>query len=133
VRRSPVALFDSGVGGLTVLKQVEAKLPFENFLYFADTARLPYGPKGKETICRYAYEIASFLTERDAKLIVIACNTASAHGAEFLRQTFSIPILDVIEPAVIEACCRTRNKKIAVFATRGTITSGIFQKKSRAI
>jgi len=94
-----IGIFDSGVGGLTVLKEVMKALPQEDTLYLGDTARVPYGTKSPETVTRYSMEIASFLVKRDIKLLIVACNTASAFSLEALKQHFDIPIVGVIEPA----------------------------------
>ncbi|MDO8644333.1 MAG: glutamate racemase [bacterium] len=122
----PIGLFDSGLGGLTVLKAVAERLPHESFLYLGDTARVPYGSKSVETVTRYSLENVSFLVEKGAKVVVVACNTASAYALEALRQKFSIPILGVIEPGVRGALGRTRNQRIGVIGTEGTIRSGAY-------
>lgn len=125
----PLGIFDSGVGGLTVLKRVLEKLPYEDIIYLGDTARLPYGDKSPQAITRFSLQNASFLTSHSIKLLVVACNTASAYAVEDLRERFSIPIIDVIEPAVKCAVEITQSKKIAVLGTRATINSKVYQNK----
>jgi glutamate racemase len=128
---SPIGLFDSGVGGLTIMKQLMRQLPNEQIVYFGDTARLPYGEKTPETIIRYAIENTVFLMDKKVKLLVVACNTASAHAMGKLRQLFNIPIVDIIEAAVNEAVSTTRNQHIAVLGTRGTIQSAVYENEIR--
>jgi len=128
-----IGVFDSGIGGLTVVKEIEAKLPEAGIIYFGDTARYPYGNKSKETIERYALEDARFLIERGAKIIVVACNTASALAIDKLRAEISSPLFEVITPAVEQAIKETSNKRVGVIGTRGTIKSGVYQKKINAI
>jgi glutamate racemase len=123
-----IGVFDSGVGGLTVLQQLMQVLPSERFIYFGDTARLPYGEKSRETIIRYSIENALFLIEKNIKMLVIACNTASAYALEKLQQMFNIPVIGVIEPGAECAVRSSRGKRIAVLGTKGTISSQIYQK-----
>lgn len=122
-----IGLFDSGVGGLTVMQEIARLLPRESLLYFGDTARVPYGNKSRETIIRYSIENAIFLLEKQIKLLVVACNTASAFALPKLRQIFNIPIVGVIEPGAQKAVSVTRNQRIAVLGTKGTIQSGAYQ------
>src|SRR5689334_10070170 len=121
-----IGMFDSGIGGMTVMQQMMKALPRESIIYFGDTARLPYGGKSKETIIHYSIQNAIFLLEKNVKLIVIACNTASAFALEKLRQVFNIPIIGVIEPGAQKAVAITRNQRIAVLGTKGTIQSGAY-------
>jgi glutamate racemase len=123
-----IGMFDSGIGGLTVMRQLVRVLPRERIVYFGDTARLPYGEKSRETIIRYSIENAIFLLERNIKLLVVACNTASAHAIEKLQQIFNIPIIGVIEPGAEKAVQVSRNGQIAVLGTKGTIHSQMYQK-----
>lgn len=123
----PIGIFDSGIGGLTVVKQVMQTLPKESIIYFGDTARVPYGGKSPETIIRYSKENMSFLLEHQVKVIVVACNTASAHAIQILREMVNIPVIEVIEPGVKKAVQVTRNQRIAVLGTKGTIDSGHYQ------
>jgi glutamate racemase len=123
-----IGIFDSGVGGLTVLKEVVKALPQEDIIYFGDTARFPYGTKSPDTIVRYSLEIASFLVKRDIKLLIVACNTASAVSLEALQAHLSIPIVGVIEPGALRAVYTTKNGKVGVIGTEGTIRSSAYTK-----
>jgi glutamate racemase len=123
-----VGIFDSGVGGLTVLKEIIKALPQEDTIYLGDTARVPYGTKSPETVTRYAREITAFLVSRDIKLLVVACNTASAVSLETLREEFSIPIIGVIEPGARRAASVTRSGRVGVIGTEGTIRSSAYAK-----
>jgi glutamate racemase len=128
-----IGIFDSGVGGLTVLKEVMRVLPQEDTIYLGDTARVPYGTKSPETVTRYAMEITSFLVSRDIKLLIVACNTASAVSLEALKQRFSIPIVGVIEPGARRAAMATRTGKVGVIGTEGTIRSSAYTKAIKRI
>lgn len=124
-----IGVFDSGVGGLTVVKELVNQLPHENIVYFGDTARVPYGTKSAETILRYSVENAIFLLKHKVKCIVIACNTATAYGLEHLQQLFKVPVIGVIIPGVEAALETSKNKKIAIIGTTATIQSGIYQQE----
>lgn len=124
-----IGIFDSGIGGLTVMKQIMQKLPHEQLIYFGDTARLPYGDKSPETILRFSIENAIFLMEHHIKLLVIACNTASAYAVDKLKNILKIPIIDVIKPGADRAVLTTRSHKIGILATRATTLSGIYQRE----
>lgn len=121
----PIGMFDSGVGGLTVAREVMRNIPNERLVYFGDTARVPYGGKSRENIIRYSRQIIHFLMEQKVKAIVIACNTASAFALEEVRDEFDIPILGVIEPGARIAAGETKNKRVGVIGTVGTVDSGI--------
>jgi glutamate racemase len=122
-----IGIFDSGIGGLTVVRELLRQAPASSFVYLGDTARTPYGNKGAETVARYSLEDSEFLLAKGAKSIVIACNTASALGAVALRNKYpNTPIIDVIEPAIEEALHVTRGR-IGVIGTRSTINSGIYE------
>lgn len=123
-----IGIFDSGIGGLTVVKKMMEILPDYQLLYFGDTARTPYGNRGQEVIKKYAQEDAEFLIKKGAKIIVIACNTASAVAAEDLKKKLSVPVFEVVMPAVEKAIKVTKNKKIGVIGTWATINSGIYEK-----
>lgn len=123
LRNSAIGVFDSGVGGLTVFKEVSALLPEENLIYLGDTARVPYGTKSVETVQRYAQEAAGFLVARGVKLLVVACNTASAVALPILREKFHLPVIGVIEPGARKAS-QSLNQRIGVIGTEGTINSG---------
>jgi glutamate racemase len=122
-----IGIFDSGVGGLTVMQQLMRTLPQERFIYFGDTARVPYGNKSRDTVERYCIENTICLMEKKIKLLVVACNTASALALSKLRQLFHIPIVGVIEPGAERAVATTHNQCIAVLGTKGTIQSGAYQ------
>lgn len=125
----PIAVFDSGVGGLTVLRALKAHLPNESFLYLGDMARLPYGTKSPETITRYALNAAHFLLSQNIKLLVIACHTATSLALTALEQNFvNLPIVGVLEPGVYAACTNTRNNHIAIIATEATVKAEAYQK-----
>ncbi|MBI2890783.1 MAG: glutamate racemase [Nitrospirae bacterium] len=123
----PIGVFDSGVGGLTVLRAMRRRFPRERLIYLGDTARVPYGNKSRDTIIRYALETTIFLTSKNIKVLVIACNTSSAYSLERLRATFSVPVVGVIEPGVREALSATRKGRVGVIGTAGTINSGAYQ------
>ncbi len=122
----PIGIFDSGVGGLTVLRAVRERLPNENIIYLGDTARVPYGTKSRATVERYAVEDAAFLIHKGVKVVIIACNTASALARERLRREFDVPFLSVIGPGVRAAAKATKNNRIGVIATEATIDSGAY-------
>ncbi len=125
-RNAPVGVFDSGVGGLTVAREIMRQLPGERIIYFGDTARVPYGSKSKDTIVRYSRQIIRFLRTKGVKAIVIACNTASAYALEAVSAESDIPIIGVIDAGARTAVSATRNGKIGVIGTEGTIGSGIY-------
>lgn len=127
----PIGVFDSGIGGLTVLKEIIEQLPGEDVIYFGDTARIPYGTRSKETVIKYSFQCIKFLLSKDIKAIIIACNTASAIALDESRKSFDIPILGVIEPGARAAVSKTKNNKIGVIGTLGTITSESYQKNIR--
>jgi len=125
-REAAVGVFDSGVGGLTVAREIMRQTPNEHIVYFGDTARIPYGSKSKDTVTRYAEQIIRFLETQHVKAIVIACNTASAYALETVSKEFPIPIIGVIEPGSRAAVETTKNGKIGVIGTEGTISSGMY-------
>ena len=124
-RDAPVGVFDSGIGGLTVAREIMRNLPAEKIVYFGDTARVPYGSKSRETIIGYSRQIIRFLKEQKVKAIVVACNTASAFALEAVQEEFDIPILGVIEAGAKVAAQVTRNKRVGIIGTEGTVGSGI--------
>jgi glutamate racemase len=128
VNHLPIGVFDSGVGGLTVLKALYKQFPHENFIYFGDTARLPYGGKSPQTIQRYSLENVLYLQEQGIKALVIACNTATAMAKEHLQEHFPFPIVDVISPTVAKALSETKTGHIAILGTKGTIRSNKIQE-----
>ncbi len=123
-----IGIFDSGIGGLTVLKELVRAMPQEDTVYLGDTARVPYGAKSPETVTRYSVEIASFLVKREIKLLVVACNTASAVSLETLQERFPIPIVGVIDPGARRAAAVTRNGKVGVIGTEATIKSSAYTR-----
>lgn len=128
-----IGIFDSGLGGLTVVKKLlKENLGFD-ILYFGDTARLPYGTKSKKIILKYSKENSDFLIKKGAKVLIIACNTSSAIAADYLKKKFKVPIFDVITPTVRLAVMATKNKKIGIIATPSTIKSNIYQSKIKKI
>ncbi len=132
-KASPIGVFDSGIGGLTVLREITRLLPSENTIYLGDTARVPYGNKSKETVARYSIEIADFLVGKGVKMIVVACNTASAFGLPALKKRLKIPVIGVIEPGAKAAVKKTRTKKVGVIGTEGTIKSGAYCAAIKAL
>lgn len=126
--RGAIGVFDSGVGGLTVLRALMARLPNESTIYLGDTARVPYGTKSAEVVTRYSLANARFLLEREIKLLVVACNTASAVGLSALAQTLPVPVIGVIEPGAGAAAARSRTGRIGIIGTPGTVRSGAYQR-----
>lgn len=124
----PIGIFDSGLGGLTVARAVMDLLPNEPMIYFADTARFPYGPRPAEEVRRFAVEIATYLAGRDVKLLVVACNTATASALDEIRAAVDVPVAGVIEPAVRAAVTATRKGRIGLIGTVGTVASGAYQR-----
>lgn len=131
--KRPIGVFDSGIGGLTVLKEIMELLPGEDIIYFGDTARIPYGTRSKETVIKYAFQCIRFLLSKDIKAIVIACNTASALTLEEAQSAFDIPIIGVIEPGANAAVSSTKNNKVGVIGTVGTINSEAYQRRIRRL
>ena len=127
--QDPIGVFDSGLGGLTVVKELNHHLPNEKIVYFGDTARVPYGTKSGDTIIRYSREIVRVLLKYKVKMIVVACNTASSLALDVLKKEFDLPILGVIEPGAKKAVIITRNKKVGIIATSSTVKSGKYANK----
>jgi len=132
-RRSAIGIFDSGVGGLTVFRAVQRRLPAERLIYLGDTARIPYGVRSAATIEQYALECATFVQSRGVKAIVIACNTASALAANYLRSKCSVPVMGVIRAGALRAVEQTNNGRIGVIATEATVASGAYERAIRAL
>jgi glutamate racemase len=130
---APIGVFDSGMGGLTVVRELMNQLPNESIIYFGDTARVPYGPKSPDTVLRYSREITSYLKDEGVKALVIACNTATAHALPALRREFDIPIVGVIEPGARAAAAVTKSKKVGVIGTAGTIRSRAYEKEIKKL
>ena len=127
-QNSPIGIFDSGLGGLTVLKSLEKILPNESFLYFGDTAHVPYGTKSAETVIRYSQHIMDFFQKHETKAVVIACNTASAVAYQQLQQIYKIPLFDVVTPSVEYSINITKSKNVGVVGTFSTIQSNAYTK-----
>ena len=128
-----IGLFDSGIGGLTVLHKIIQLLPHENTIYLGDTARAPYGTKSVETVRRYSFENANFLTAKSVKLLVVACNTSTALALEDLRADLAIPVIGVIEPGVRRALSLTKNGRVGIIGTEATIQSGAYTRALQAV
>ena len=125
---SAIGVFDSGIGGLTVLHQIIETLPKENTVYLGDTARAPYGTKSVETVLRYSFENSQFLVDKGVKIVVVACNTSTAIALDRLREQLTIPVVGVIEPGVRRAAKSTKNKRVGVIGTEATIHSGAYTR-----
>ena len=123
---APIGIFDSGVGGLTVAREIIRQLPKESIVYFGDTARVPYGSKSKDTIIRYSRQIVNFLRTKEVKAIVVACNTASAFALDTIETELDIPIIGVVKPGAEAAVHSTKNKRIGIIGTEGTIKSQLY-------
>ncbi len=128
-----IGIFDSGIGGLTVAKEIIKHLPSENIIYLGDTARVPYGTKSKNTVIKYADSNSEFLLSKGIKLLVVACNTASAHAIKSLEEKLSIPVVGVIKPGAKKAVESTQNGNIGVIGTPSTINSGAYQREIKKI
>lgn len=124
-----IGVFDSGVGGLTVLREIIKTVPNESTIYFGDTERVPYGSRDLEEVKKFVFKITGFLYEKDVKMIVIACNTSTAAALKDLEKQYDIPIIGVIEPGARTAVCSTENKRIGVIATKGTVDSNAYSKE----
>jgi len=123
-----IGIFDSGIGGLTVLKEIVAALPDENIIYLGDTARVPYGIRSAETVTRYSFENTQFLLAQEIKMLVVACNTASAISLEAVKKEFQLPVIGVLEPGARAAVRETRAGRIGVIGTEATIASGAYER-----
>lgn len=130
---SPIGVFDSGIGGLTVMKEIASLMPDESLVYLGDTARVPYGIRSAETVKRYSFECARFLIKHDIKLLVIACNTASAVSLEDIRNSLNIPVIGVIDPGARAAVRAASNRRVGVIGTEATIKSSAYVKAIKAI
>ena len=129
----PIGVFDSGVGGLTVVKELIKQMPSENIVYFGDTARVPYGIKSRETVIRFSIENILFLLKHDVKLICVACNTVSSFALPVIKNHFRVPIVGVLSPGVREAVYATRNNRIGVIGTKGTVRSGAYETEIKRL
>jgi glutamate racemase len=133
VSERAIGVFDSGVGGLTVFKEIAELLPGEELVYLGDTARVPYGTKSPTTVLRYALEAAAFLSDQRVKMLVVACNTASSVALTELEERFSLPVVGVIEPGARKAAALTRNRRVGIIGTEGTVKSGAYTRAIQAI
>ncbi len=129
MNNNPIGIFDSGIGGLTVAKEIIKQLPNESIIYIGDTARVPYGPRSKEIVTKFALEMVDFLLKRKVKCLVVACNTISATCLYEIEKLSKIPVIGVVKPAVKKAVKVTRNKKIGVIGTQGTIKSKAYENE----
>ena len=129
----PIGVFDSGVGGLTVLHECLVTMPNEDFVYLGDHARLPYGPRPLPEICRFAFEIAAYLETQDVKLIVVACNAATSAALPALQESLAVPVVGVIAPEAHAAVRATRNRRIGLLATQATVTAGRYEALVRTL
>ncbi len=132
-KKNPIGVFDSGIGGLTVVKRIRQYLPSENIIYFGDTARVPYGNKSNATVTEYAKEITEFLLRKNVKLIVVACNTVSSVAIDFLKSHYDVPIIGMIEPGAKMAADYAANKKVGVIGTYATINNHAYKKKLKEL
>jgi len=123
-----IGIFDSGIGGLTVFKEIVAKLPDENIIYLGDTARVPYGIRSAETVTRYSFENTNFLLSQEIKMLVVACNTATAISLEAVKKEFPLPVIGVLEPGARAAVASTKTRKVGVIGTEATINSGAYER-----
>ncbi|MCE1188840.1 MAG: glutamate racemase [Ignavibacteria bacterium] len=132
-KEKPIGVFDSGVGGLTVVKRISSVMPHESIVYFGDTARVPYGSKSNETVIEYTMQAARFLMQKNIKALVVACNTASAVALDVLKKTFTVPIIGMIEPGAKMAIKTTKNHKIGIAGTRATVGNKAYSKQLLAL
>ena len=132
-KKQAIGVFDSGLGGLTVLKEIEKILPNEDIIYFGDTARVPYGPRSSETVTKYTFQSINFLLENNIKAIVIACNTSSARSLLSAQERYNIPIIGVVKPGAKAAVDITKNQKIGIIGTKGTILSGAYNNEIKKL
>lgn len=128
-----IGIFDSGIGGLTVLKEIAAALPHEHTIYLGDTARVPYGIRSPETVTRYSFENTRFLLSQEIKMLVVACNTASAVSLDAVKKEFPLPVIGVLEPGARAAAAATRSRKVGIIGTEATINSGAYERAIRKL
>lgn len=131
-KKAPIGVFDSGVGGLTVVLEMLRQMPHESFIYYADTAHVPYGDREPEELKEFAFSITDFLVQQGCKMVIIACNTSTSIAYQDLKKAFSLPLIGVIEPGVDKALETTKNEKIGVIGTMATVNSGSYQKMLRS-
>ena len=126
--KRPIGVFDSGIGGLTVLREIWRTVPQEGTIYFGDNSRSPYGTKSRSTVIRYSLQNMKFLEEKDVKMIVVACNTASAYAYEELKKRAKVPVVEVVTPGADVACRATKNGRIGIIATKATVSTGVYKE-----
>lgn len=131
--KQPIGMIDSGVGGLTVAKEVMRQLPNEKIIYLGDTARCPYGPRTTREVKKFTWELTTFLLEKNIKMLVIACNTATAAALDEIRKELTIPVIGVINPGARAAIKRTRNYRVGIIGTVGTVKSGAYEKALKSL
>ncbi|WP_040207740.1 glutamate racemase [Neobacillus jeddahensis] len=131
--KQPIGVIDSGVGGLTVAKEVIRQLPNEKIIYLGDTARCPYGPRTRQEVKKFTWELTTFLLEKQIKMLVIACNTATAAALDEIRKELSIPVIGVINPGARAAIKRTKNYRVGVIGTVGTVKSGAYERALKSL
>ncbi|MDN3018475.1 glutamate racemase [Paenibacillus sp. BSR1-1] len=131
--KQPIGVIDSGVGGLTVAKEVMRQLPNEKIIYLGDTARCPYGPRTPREVKKFTWELTTFLLEKNIKMLVIACNTATAAALDEIRKELSIPVLGVINPGARAAIKRTKNYRVGIIGTEGTVKSGAYERALKSL
>lgn len=132
-KNAPIGVFDSGIGGLTVAREIMRQIPQETIVYFGDTARVPYGSKSKDTVTKYSRQIVKFLQTKGVKALVVACNTASAYALETIQKEVNLPIVGVVKPGAKTAAEATINKRIGIIGTEGTINSGMYTEYLHSI
>lgn len=125
--KRPIGVFDSGIGGLTVLREIWEAVPQEGTVYFGDNSRTPYGTKSRSTVIKYSLQNMKFLESKDVKMIVVACNTASAYAYEELKKRAKVPVVEVVTPGADVACRATKNGKIGIIATKATVSTGVYK------
>ncbi|MEG2982742.1 MAG: glutamate racemase, partial [Raoultibacter sp.] len=130
---APIGVFDSGYGGLTVVREIMAALPHESIVYVGDTARCPYGPRTLAEVDAFVQQIGRWLVEHQVKMIVIACNTATAAGLAHAQETFDVPVIGVVQPGARAAAQTTKNGRVGVIATKATVDSEAYTKAIRAL
>lgn len=133
MNRSPIGIFDSGIGGLTVVKEIVKKLPNESIIYLGDTARVPYGPRSKEIVTQFALELTQFLLRKKVKCLVVACNTISSVALSKIKQISPVPVIGVLAGAVRQAVAVTKNKRVGVIGTQGTILSRAYESEIKKL
>lgn len=133
MKNAPIGIFDSGIGGLTVAREIVRELPNERIIYLGDTARVPYGTRSKEVISQFGKELAKFLLKRGVKCLVVACNTISAVALDEIEKISNVPVIGVVKPAATEAVKATKNKRIGVIGTQGTIRSMAYEQEIKKI